>query len=253
MSDSNLVKVPIVDKNGKSTTVHKRDADADKGKSRIGSVGAPKSNQSDNSELAAEIDTEISKVQSQLDVISAKIKALQDEANPLVEQRSELIDMKMEAEAGKITTDSPIEDIQALNDLAFSHSSAAKNEKEWVRAINPRFRTSSYDQDNRVPILQMDFAYEEAITDDLVEDISTFLNTVANGRDEVSFELLNIDEDSHSVAVNLTDGTATVTRYGRTYWKFGDNPKPLKKTLEWVTKNLPFTVPEGSSYHPDDY
>jgi len=259
MNDKNLVSTPITDKNGKQTTVHKRSGEPDKNKNKRVS-GAPlptSSRDASEKELRDEVESDLSKVSAELALLDAEVAKIQAKRAPLVNQRNSLFELKMELEAGDVTHESPIEDIKRLNQYGTRSTQAYRNEESWVKALHPQIRTFGYDEELNVPVASISLDYNFEDTQGLADGLMKFVNAVADGRDEVPVTLMAADVgmNSYEIMIDPKTGESVVNSNGsRAYWKFSGT-KPLKETLDWVTKNLPMTYPDSKreSLYPEQF
>jgi len=172
-------------------------------------------------------------------------------------QQLELIELKMELEAGRVTHESPIEEIQALNKLARNSQAASQNEADWLAALHPSIRSMSYNIEHDVPIAQIALDYHFDDSDALGEALVKLARVTADGRDEVEVEILTGgDGYGEHMLISVESGEASVVGgFGNyNHPNFGENGKPIKEAIEWITKNLPFTYPaeKKSSLYPSD-
>lgn len=246
----NTTPTPIVDKNGKRTTVHKKVGDTSTGKNRVSAVSQPKKSiAAEEAELLSDLNENIDSVESRMSELDAQSTKIADERKALYKQYDDFITMKLELEADKYSADSPIEELKDLNNLARRNRLASEIEQKWVSGVHKKFRVDTYDMEHQLPIATLSFDHKEPIDDELVEGMLTFARTVADGREEVKFSLLTGNNDSswYDLEVNAEDGTAAVIQSSRrNYYRFGDESKPLKEALEWVSKNLPLTARNGN-------
>ena len=250
----NLLPVKVIDKNGKLTTVRKRSEDIRSDKRARSSSLPPNLAAESERQLLAEVESEYARVSAEIAVLDAEQQVIVDKRTPLRSELDSLLDIKMELEAGKVTIDSPIEDIKVLNKYAFYHSGAASNEKAWLAALHPKLRSDGYEPDYDLPKPSVDFTYGEDVDDSLVEAMLKFSTVLADGRDVVRFGLLTGNYDNtYDIAVEPETGNAAIMQSGY-YNVLGDKPKTLHEVIEYVTKNLPFTYPDSKreELYPSD-
>jgi len=258
MSDNNLVSVPIVDKNGKLTSVRKR-ADEFRGANdkRISAAGAPASLAAEKEqELLAEVSAEVERLGKEIAVYDEQIRAINEKRSPLRQEHLDLIEIKMELQSGRISHESTIEEIQELNRAATTSTAASKDEDRWVNAIHPSIRTMSYNMEHNVPIGQiaLDYGFEDS--EGLADGLLKLARATADGRDEVEVNILTGgDEYGYELIISVDKGEGRVaSSNGSYFYKFGDKDKPLKEVVEWIAKTIPFTYPDKmrESLYPDD-